>query len=268
MKLISKLVGEDEVMMKQGKVLFCIMVLSMVVVFSGLDARVYGAGAVLSNLILDGGFEAVSGSRVQVWKEDSRGGWGEEMIDSFRGNNSLKATVAGSWLSQEVRVKAKTAYILRAYVRSDIRAPEREDDYNTFLTLECLDWRKRVIKRAMGMVNVASSWQLRENTVSTPLGTIRMRVKLAKGEGEGSVWFDELKLTQISQDLPLNGDFEIITEAGKPEFWEEDSNEGWFPDIGESYGGTSSVRATVAWSWLSQEIPATPETVALAISSL
>jgi len=53
--------------------------------------------------------------------------------------------------------------------------------------------------------------------------------------------------------------FEELNEAGKPKFWEESSKGGWFVSTDESFEGKVSMRATVAWSSLWQEIPVESE---------
>ncbi len=206
------------------------------------------------NLISNGSFENLTGSFPQDWKEDPKGGWGVDVAGSFRGNSSLKTTASESWLSQEIPAKPETEYVLRAYVRSDISVPDKEEHHNTFLTLECLNWRKKVLKRDWGIVNATSSWQLKENLISTPAGTRKIRIKLAKRQGEGSVWFDEVELVESSPNLVLNPGFETLDSSDKPNLWQEAPQKGWSFDSQETYQGDKSVRATVAWSWLSQEI--------------
>jgi len=246
--------------MKDSKILLAAtIVLLAMFVHSALRAEAQATRASSDNLVSNGGFETISESRPEAWEEDLKGGWEVEMANSHRGNNSLKATVEGSWLSQEIPVRAEADYTLRAYVKSDIAIPEKEDYYNAFLTLECLNWRKKVIKREWGIVNATSSWQLKENTIFTPPGTRKIRIKLAKREGEGSVWFDDVKLVEAPPGLVLNGGFEILNGSDKPKFWKEGSHGGWTPDTEGPYQGERSMQATVAWSWLSQEILARPE---------
>jgi len=192
--------------MRDSKILCSVtVVLLAMLVHSALETEVQGAGVTSDNLVSSGGFETLSGSRPEAWEEDPKGGWEVEMVGSYRGNNSLKATVEGSWLSQEVPVKPETDYTLRGYIRSDITIPDKEDYANTFLTLECLNWKKKVIERKWGIVNATSSWELEQNTIFTPPGTRKIRVMLAKRQGEGSVWFDEVKLVEhlfLAGDLP------------------------------------------------------------------
>jgi len=212
------------------------------------------------NLVLNSGFESLDSSgKPDFWKEDPQGGWSVDVQKSYRGNKSLQATVAWSSLSQEVSVRPEEHYTLKVGIRSDMTNPEKEDSANTFLTLECLNWRKKVIKREWGIVNATSSWELKENSISTPLGTRKIRIKLAKREGKGRVWFDEVKLMQSSPNLLLNSGFESLESSGKPDFWKEDPQGGWSVDTEESYGGEKSMQASLAWSWLSQEVPVKSE---------
>ena len=241
------------------------MVLLVGFVYGILAIEATGGGISSDNLVLNGSFEILMRARgawiedlkPESWKESAEGGWEVDMVDSQRGNNSLKATTAWSWLSQEIKVKAGRYYVLEAYIRSDITIPDKEDYANTFLTLECLNWRKKVIQRDWGIVNATSSWQLRENAILVPPGTEKIRIKLAKREGEGSVWFDRVKIMQSLPNLVLNSGFEVLDNSGKPNLWQEDSKAGWSSDSEGSYEGESSMRASVAWNWLSQEIPVT-----------
>jgi len=211
------------------------------------------------NLAVNPGFETFDESgKPDIWKEDPKGGWSVDTREPHQGERSMQATVAWSWLSQEIPVKAKAYYTLKAYVRSDITIPEKADYHNTFLTLECLNWRKKVINREWGIVNATASWQLEENTIFAPPGTRKIRIKLAKREGEGSVWFDEVELMEVPPGSVLNPGFEMITEK-KPKFWEEDPQGGWSLDTREPYQRERSMQATVAWSWFSQEIPVKSE---------
>ena len=255
-------------MSKRKIVRFAIeMVLLIGFVYGILAIEARGGGISSDNLALNGGFETLTRARgawtedlkPESWKEGPEGGWEVDMINSQRGNNSLKATTAWSWLSQEIKVEAERYYVLKAYVRSDITIPQKEDYDNTFLTLECLNWRKKVIQRDWGIVNATSSWQLQENLIFTPPGTRKIRIKLAQRQGEGSVWFDEVKVINISPGLILNPGFEILNEAGKPHFWKEHPLGGWEVSGEEVYEGNWAMRATRGWSWLSQEVPVKAE---------
>lgn len=227
---------------------------------SQTEAR--AASASQDNLISNGSFENLIESFPQSWKEDPKGGWGVGAAGSFRGNSSLKATTSESSLSQEIAAKPETEYVLRAYVRSDISIPDKEEHYNTFLTLECLNWRKKVIKRDWGIVNATSSWELKENLIFTPAGTRKIRIKLAKRQGEGSVWFDEVRLVKIASGLVTNSGFEMLDNQ-EPRFWNEDENGGWSVERDHPWEGEKSMRASVASSWLSQEVPVKPGTTYL-----
>ncbi len=208
------------------------------------------------NLVLNPGFETLDSlDKPKLWGEASERGWSSDSQETYQGDKSVKATVAWSWLSQEIPVKAKRHYILRGYLKSDIAIPEKEDYANAFLSLECLDKEGRVIEENWGVVNATSSWELRENSISTPPGTEKIRIKLAKRQGEGSVWFDEVKLVEMPLSMILNPGFEILDGSGRPKFWKEHPDGGWSSDTQGTYQGDRSMRATVNWSWLSQDIP-------------
>ncbi len=162
--------------------------------------------------------------------------WIVETANSYEGTRYIKATVAWSWFWQDVPVKAERYYTLSARVRSDIASSEKIKGGNTFLTLECLDDKNKVIAREWGVVNAGSSWRLKKTQVYTPPGTLKMRIKLGKRQGEGSVWFDDLRLIESSSrssrgerektildttKLIFNPGFELLNESGRPQFWEE-----------------------------------------------
>jgi len=210
------------------------------------------------NLVLNSDFEVLTELEKPLsWSEDSLGGWSVESDDPYEGEKSMRATVGWSWLWQDVPVRSKKAYRLRAYLRSDIKVPGETDYENAFLTLECIGWWKnQVLRRDYGIVNATPSWQLMERDIYAPPLTRKIRIKLAKRKGEGSVWFDKVELTEISSRLlVLNSDFEVLTELERPLSWSEDSLGGWSVESDDPYEGEKSMRATVGWSWLWQDVP-------------
>ncbi len=146
------------------------------------------------NVILNSGFEILKDDKLESWWQPPEGGWSVEEKGAYQGKISMQATIAWSWLEQEIVVKPKKYYTLQAYVKSDIAITGEEGEGNTFLTLECLNDKGEVIERKWGVINVISSWQLREVSIYAPAGCQKIRIKLAKRRGEGSVWFDEIKL--------------------------------------------------------------------------
>jgi len=162
------------------------------------------------------------------WRESPGREWIVEAINSYEGTRCIQATVAWNWLWQDVPVKAEKYYTLSAYVRSDIVPSEKIEDGNTFLTLECLNDKNKVIATEWGVVNAGSSWELKKTQVYTLPGTQKMRIKLAKRQGEGSVWFDDLRLIESSsrsskgerKKIPNSG-FEVLNEVGRPQSWRE-----------------------------------------------
>jgi len=213
------------------------------------------------NLILNSGFEAFDSSgKIDFWKEDAKGGWSVDAEKPYQGERCMRASLAWSWPSQVIPVRAKRHYTLKVYLRSDITIPGKEDYHNTFLTLECLNWRKKVIHREWGIVNTTSSWELKENFISTPPGTKEIRIMLAKRQGEGSIWFDDVKLLEMPRTLVLNPGFEVLSDTGKPEFWKEHPKGGWSVSTQGSYEGERFMRATMDWGWISQDIPVRSKT--------
>jgi len=208
------------------------------------------------NLLSNFNFEIVDTSgKLQSWTEDPRGGWSVNIEEPYEGKRCMEATVAWSWLTQDVRVESKRYYLLKAYVRSDITIPGEIKGEDTFLTLECLDWKGNLIRRDYGIVSATSSWEEKIRQIYAPKGIKKVRVRLAKRQGEGSVWFDRLELKQLPLISVFNPSFEILDKLGKPKHWKEDPLGGWSVDIEGSYEGKRCMQATVGWSWLSQEIP-------------
>jgi len=227
-------------------------VLAAGLVLNSLGKMVEGEEISPGNLVLNSGFETLEEDRPASWKEDKKGGWKVSEEEPYEGERAIEATVAWSFFSQEIKAEAEQSYILRAYIRSDITITGKEDFDNTFLTLECLNWRKKVIRRDYGIVNATASWQRKVQQIYTPKGTRKIRIKLAKRQGEGSVWFDDIKLTQVV-GLVANGSFETL-EEGRPASWKEDKEGGWKVSEEEPFEGGRSMQATTSWSFLSQEI--------------
>jgi len=210
------------------------------------------------NLVANPDFEMVQGlERPLSWLEHSLEGWSVDTHNPYEGEKSMRATVAWSWLWQDVPVRSKKGYRLRAYLRSDIEIAGETDYEDAFLTLECIGlWKTQVLRRDYGIVNATPSWQLMERDIYAPPGTRKIRIKLAKRKGEGSVWFDNIELKEIPSALLVhNPGFEVLNELRGPTVWTEDSKGGWSVDTDDPYEGKKSMRASVSWSWLWQEVP-------------
>ena len=167
-----------------------------------------------------------------VWRrENFRKEWFIDTTNSYEGTRSIQATVTWGWLWQEVAVKPERHYTLSVYVRSNIASSE-----NVFLTLECINDKRDVITREWGIASAGPSWELKETRIYTPSGTDKIRIKLAKRKGEGSVWFDSIKLIESSfplsqrekeklifgaKNMVHNPGFEILSESSRPKFWSE-----------------------------------------------
>jgi len=149
----------------------------------------------------------------------------------YEDTRSIQATVAGGWLWQDVPVKPERHYTLSAYVSSNIASPE-----NAFLTLECVNDKSNVIAREWGIVSAGPSWELKQSRIYTPSSTGKIRIKLAKRKGEGSVWFDGIHLIESSfpisqrkkeklvfgvKNVVNNPGFETVSESDSPKFWSE-----------------------------------------------
>ena len=209
------------------------------------------------NLLSDFSFEKVDTlGELQSWEEDARAGWSVNTEEAYEGKRCMQAAVGWSWLWQEVPARPGKYYTLKAYLKSDIVIPTKTDYENTFLSLECLNEKGEVIKSEYGIVNASSSWEQKMRQIYTPAGTVRVMVKLAKRQGEGSVWFDNIELGESSSLLLANAGFEAVDQLGRLDAWTEDPMGGWSVNTNEAYEGKRYMQATVSWSWLSQQIPA------------
>jgi len=212
------------------------------------------------NLLSNFDFEIVDTSgKLQSWAEDASASWSVNTEEAYEGKKYMQTTVGWSWLWQEVPARQNKYYTLKAYLKSNIVITTKTDYENTFLSLECLNEEGEVIKSEYGIVNAPSSWQQRVRQIYALAGTVRVMAKLAKRQGEGSVWFDNIELEESSSVLLRNPGFEAVDQLGRLDAWAEDVRGGWSVSTGESYERERSVQATVSWSWLSQEIPVRPE---------
>lgn len=210
------------------------------------------------NLVINSGFEILSETKPASWKEDERGSWKVSEEEPYEGERAMQATVAWSWLSQEIKAEGEKSYVFRAFVRSDIALSEKKDYYNSFLTLQYLDKEKKLIKEDYGVVNATASWQKKVRQIYTPRGTRSIRIKLAKRQGEGSVWFDKIEVVKISVGSVLNSGFEIVS-GPIPDFWKEDERGGWKVSEEEPYEGNRCMETIQSWSWLWQDVPVKPK---------
>ena len=212
------------------------------------------------NLLKNFSFEEVDTSgKLQTWAEDTRASWSVNTEEAYEGKKYMQTTVGWSQLWQEVAARQNKYYTLKAHLKSNIVIPTKTDYENTFLSLECLNKKGEVIKTEYGIVNASSSWEQKMRQIYAPAGTVRVMAKLAKRQGEGSVWFDNIELEESSSVLLRNPGFEAVDQLGRLDAWAEDVRGGWSVSTGESYERERSVQATVSWSWLSQEIPVRPE---------
>ena len=132
------------------------------------------------------------------WREDPKGGWSIEIEDPYIGERYMQATESWSYLWQEVPAEPEKFYRLRVSVKSDIEAAE-----NALLTLECRKEDGTVIATKYGVINATSSWQLQESSILAPKDTRKIRIKLTKRQGGGSVWFDGVELKKLSSYMRI-----------------------------------------------------------------
>ena len=212
------------------------------------------------NLLKNSRFELVNRSgKVKTWVQGPKEGWSVDKDNPYEGENSMKATVEWSWLSQDVRVRPDRYYILKAHARSDMPFKGEEEKDNAFLRLECLDKKNQVIRTDYEIITATSFWQQYMRQMYAPQNTNKIRINIAKRQGEGSVWFDGLELEQISKVAVVNQGFEILDREGKLRYWIQDTKEDWSVDTESPYEGKNSMKATVGWSWLSQDVRVRPD---------
>ena len=247
-------------MKKKGRIIVLVVAIGVSIGLAYGILRVAPFPMIRDNLLKNWNFEAVRRSgKIKRWKEGPQRGWSVDSENPYQGNNSMQATVDWSWLNQEILAEPDRYYILKAFVRSDMSLTTGGQKDNTFLGLECLDAKNQVLRSDYGIVSAPSFWEQKIRQIYAPAGTRRIRIKLAKRRGEGSVWFDELKLEQVSTGIFLNLNFEILDREGKLILWTQDSKGGWSVDSENPYQGNNSMQATVDWSWLNQEILAEPD---------
>ncbi len=207
------------------------------------------------NLLLNPDFEVLEGpDKPNFWSRG--GGWSVDTEEPYQGRNCMRASEAWSWLSQEISARPEQYYSFTAYVKSDIRVEKKTDYQNTFLWLDFLDKKGEIIKESFGAIYALTSWRLYGRVILAPAKTKKIRVKLGKRLGEGSVWFDGIELRPLSNNLLLNPDFEILGPSGNPEFW--GTMPGWSLDTREPYRGKNCMQGTEAWQQLWQQLPARP----------
>jgi len=247
-------------MKKKGRIILLVVLIGVSIGLAYGIIRVTPPQRIGDNLLKNWNFEAVRRSgKIKTWKEDPEGGWLVDSENPYQGDNSMQAMVGWSWLSQEIRVKPDKYYLLTAYLKSNIPVSGEGGGGNAFLGFECLDAKNQVIRSDYGIISASSLWQEKVKQIYAPERTEKIRIKIAKRQGEGSVWFDELELEQIPAVLVLNSSFEILDEQGRPKYWLEDSRGGWSVSTEGAYQGDNCMQATVGWSWLSQEIRVKPD---------
>jgi len=153
--------------------------------------------SILIGSVLNGGFEVVSKDKPDSWEIDPPGDWKISQEQPYEAYRCMQTTQSWSWLWQEVFVKPKRWYAAEVQVRSDIIVEGKGDYDNTFFTLECLDKDNRVIRTGWGIVTAFPRWDIRENKIYAPQNTRKIRIKLAKRLGEGSVWFDDVRFMEV-----------------------------------------------------------------------
>jgi len=83
---------------------------------------------------------------------------------------------------------------VRAYVKSNITVFGKEDVDNGFFLLQSLNLKDEVLREEYGTFNADLSWKQKEASILTAEDTEKLRIRLAKRQGEGSVWFDDVEL--------------------------------------------------------------------------
>ena len=177
-------------MKKKVILVLIVAIISVVLVYGVLDKQEEETNANLQPLLSNPGFEELNkAGKPESWVEDSKEGWFVDTDEPYEERISMEITIAWSSLYQEIAVEPEGFYKLKAYVKSDIK-----DRENVLLTLECLDKDGKVLEEEYGITTVTSLWQIKESSILAPEDTRKIRIKLAKRLGEGSVWFDGVEL--------------------------------------------------------------------------
>ncbi len=247
-------------MKKKGRIILLVVAIGISIALAYGLLRVAPPQRVGENLLKNSSFEKVDRSgKLRSWAEYVKGDWSVSTQGAYQGENSMQATVGWSWLSQDIRVEPDKYYVIKAYVKSDMSLMGEDEKDNAFFGFECLDEENQIIRSDYGIITATSFWQQEIRQIYAPPATNKIRVNLAKRQGEGSVWFDKLELEQIPAVLLLNSSFEILDEQGRPKYWQEDPSGGWSVSTQGAYQGENSMQATVGWSWLSQDTRVEPE---------
>ena len=242
--------------MKKEKISLWVMTMAILVALvSSFAGGAKAARSDSENLLLNPDFEDVEGlNELKFWNRGP--GWSVDIQEPYGGKSCMRASQPWSWLSQEISARTEQYYSFSAYVKSDIRVERKTDFQNTFLWLDYLDKEGKVIKEEYGAIYATSPWELYGRVILTPAETEKIQIKLGKRLGEGSVWFDGIKLRPLSDNLLLNPDFEILDSQGRPVFWGVDR--GWSVDSKEPHRGKNCMQGTVPWQQLWQSLPAKP----------
>ena len=245
---------------KRKVILFSIIAIGASAILAYGLLRIVPLYRIGEDLLTNSDFEIVRRSGdVETWVESPREGWSVDTDNPYEGENSMKATVGWSWLSQDVRVRPDRYYVLKAHVKSDMPLKDEGTKDNVFLALECLDEKNQVIRSDYGISGVSSLWQEKTKQIYAPEETEKISIKVAKRQGEGSVWFDELTLEELPLPSLDNSGFETVDERAQPDSWVQDSRGGWTIDTESPYEGENCMKATVGWGWLSQNVSVKPE---------
>ena len=185
-------------MKKKGRIILLVVAIGVSIGLAYGLLRVAPSQRIGENLLKNSNFEAVRRGKIKTWEEDPSGGWSVSTEGAYEGENCMQATVGWSWLSQEIRVKPDKYYILKAYLKSDIPVSGENGGGNAFFGFDYLDVKGQVIEEDYSIINTTSFWQQEIRQIYAPPKTNKIRVKLAKRQGEGSVWFDEFEIVKLT----------------------------------------------------------------------
>ena len=246
--------------MKKKKIILIILggVISLVVI-CGIWRVTQKMGSKPENLISNQGFEILNElNEPKFWTQDSGGKWQINMENIYEGKRCMRTDKNWRFLSQEISVKQRKYYVFRVYVKSHAIIGGEPAPDDLLLTLEYLNKIGEVIKKDWGVCDGFPSWQLKERIIFTPTRTKKIRVKLAKRQGEGNVWFDNIQLIEYPSNLIRNPGFEVGESEIRPKLWSISAEGGWKADTEDPYQGERCMQADEPWSWIWQDFSSGP----------
>ncbi|MCU6711254.1 DNRLRE domain-containing protein [Paenibacillus sp. J5C_2022] len=204
-------------------------------------------------LLNNGSFEAVDGSLPQGWNISTYTGTPTVAADSQQAYDSqysvkLSASSKGrASVHQIASVKGDTTYELTAWVKLDQLA---SSDRGATIRLQFYDQAYNSVGSSLFAGNWTGTQDWRKITYSfrTPADTTRLHVENFLWNAVGTVWFDNMTLTELkpweSANMLLNPSLDSVVN-GFPEAWSKQTNSGapvFEAELLQPYAGEAALR--------------------------